>query len=121
MKRALPSLVRLFPPAFRERFGPEIAEDLREDWAAVRARGRLPAVAYGIRAALDLTGAALAEHWNPTLRPTPRGAGGGGAEFHDGKSHGETQEWGETNKKGGGRQSFTRGCGCRSLTGIRQR
>ncbi len=77
MKRALSSLVRLFPPAFRERFALEIAEDLREDWAAARARGRLAALAYGTRAALDLTGAALSEHWNPTLRPTPRSAGGG--------------------------------------------
>jgi hypothetical protein len=45
VKRALCSFVRLFPPAFRERFGPEIAEDLREDWATARARGRLPALA----------------------------------------------------------------------------
>ncbi len=73
----LTSLVRLFPPAFRERFGPEIAQHLREDWAVARSRGPLAALAYGITAALDLGGAALAEHWKPTLRSTPRSRGGG--------------------------------------------
>ena len=77
MSRLLASLVRLFPAAFRERFGPEIVEQVREDWAAARARGRLPALAYALAAALDLVGAALAEHWKPSLRSTPRSAGGG--------------------------------------------
>ncbi len=77
MNRWLVSLVRLFPPAFRARFGPEIVEHLREDWASARARGRLAALAYGLAAAFDLAGAALAEHWKPSLRSTPRSAGGG--------------------------------------------
>ncbi len=54
MSRLLASLVRLFPAAFRERFGPEIVEHVREDWTAARARGRLPALAYALAAALDL-------------------------------------------------------------------
>ena len=62
MSRVLASLVRLFPTAFRERFGPEIIEQVREDWAAARARGRLAALVHGLAAALDLVGAALAEH-----------------------------------------------------------
>ncbi len=77
VSRVLAALVRLFPTAFRERFGPEIVEHVREDWAAARARGRLAALAYALAAALDLVGAALAEHWKPSLRSTPRSAGGG--------------------------------------------
>ena len=77
MSRVLASLVRLFPAAFRERFGPEIIEQVREDWTAARARGRLPALACGLAAAVDLVGAALAEHWKPSWRSTPRRAGGG--------------------------------------------
>jgi putative ABC transport system permease protein len=70
-------LVGLLPSAFRERFGAEIAEQLRADWAAARARGPGAALAYGAAAALDLARTALAEHWNPSLRSTPRNAGGG--------------------------------------------
>ena len=77
MSRVLASLVRLFPTAFRERFGSEIIEQVREDWTAARAHGRLPALAYALAAALDLIGAVLAEHWKPSLRSTPRSAGGG--------------------------------------------
>ncbi len=77
MSRLLAFLIGLFPPAFRERFGPEIAEYLREDWAAARMRGSLAAFAYIIKAALDLLGAALAEHFKPSLRSTetPRNTG----------------------------------------------
>ncbi len=73
MSRLLGLLVRLFPPAFRERFGPEIVEQMREDWMAARARGRLLALGYTVAAALDLVGAGLAEHWRPSLRTVPRG------------------------------------------------
>ena len=48
---------------------------MREDWAAARARGRLAALAYALAAALDLIGTALAEHWKPSLRSTPRERG----------------------------------------------
>ena len=73
----LTSLIGLFPSEFRARFGPEILEHLREDGAAARARGRLAALTYGLAAAIDLVRAALAERWKPTLRTTPRSAGGG--------------------------------------------
>ena len=69
--------VRPPPPAFRERFGPEIIEDLREGWVAARARGRLAAFGFAVSAALYLLGAALAEHWKPSLRTTPHGGEGG--------------------------------------------
>jgi hypothetical protein len=74
MSRWLGGLVRLLPSAFRERFGPEIIEDLREGWVAARARGRVAACGFAVAAALDLLGAALAEHWTPSLRTTPHGA-----------------------------------------------
>ncbi len=77
MSRWLGGLVRLLPSAFRERFGPEILEDLREDWAAVRARGRLAALGYAVAATLDLLGTALAEQWKPSLREIPHGGAGG--------------------------------------------
>jgi hypothetical protein len=77
MSRWLERLLRLLPPAFRERFGPEIVEDMREDWAAVGRRGRLAAFGYAVAATLDLIGTAVAERWKPSLRTTPhRGAGG---------------------------------------------
>jgi predicted permease len=77
MNRWLGGLLRLLPPTFRERFGPEILEDLREDFAAVRARGRLAAFGYAVAATLDLLGVAVAEHWKSSLRETPHGGAGG--------------------------------------------
>ena len=77
MSRWLERLLRLLPPAFRERFGPEIVEDMREDWAAAGSRGRLAAFGYTIAATLGLIGTALAERWKPSLRTTPRGGAGG--------------------------------------------
>jgi len=73
----LSSLVRLLPPAFRERFGSEIVEQVRKDWASARARGRLAALGYSLAAALDLLGAAAAERLRPSLRTVPRSGGGG--------------------------------------------
>jgi len=77
MSRFIGFLVRLFPSAFRERFGPEMAEHLQEDWTAARSRGRLAAVAFIIAVSLDLLGNGLAERWKPSLRSVPRSAGGG--------------------------------------------
>jgi predicted permease len=77
MNRWLVGLLRLLPSAFRERFGPEILEDLREDFAAVRARGRLAAIGYAVATTLDLLGVAVAEHWKSSLRETPHGGAGG--------------------------------------------
>jgi predicted permease len=77
MSRLVAVLLRLFPEPFRERFGPEIADHMREDGVAARARGRFAAITYGIVASLDLIGAAIAERWRPTVRTTPREAGGG--------------------------------------------
>ena len=70
-------LLRLLPPAFRERFGPEIVEDMRADCAAASGRGRLAAFGFMVKATLDLIGTALAEHWQPSWRATPHGGAGG--------------------------------------------
>ena len=70
-------LVRLLPPPFRERFGPEILEDLEQDWAAARAVGRPAALRYMVTATLDLLGIAVAEHCRPSWRTAPRGGEGG--------------------------------------------
>ena len=77
MSPALRSLLRLFPSGFRERFGTEIAADLREGWEIARARGRMAAAAYAVVAGFDLLRASLAERWTPTWRTAPRGGGGG--------------------------------------------
>jgi predicted permease len=77
VSRLLDVGVRLFPTAFRERFGPEIVEQLREDWRVARAGGRLPALGFSLAAALDLLFAALAERLRPSLRTAPRGGAGG--------------------------------------------
>jgi len=77
VNRLLTWLVQLYPAEFRARFGPEITEHLLEDLAAARTRGRLAALACGLATALDLIGAALAEHWKPTWKSGPRSAGGG--------------------------------------------
>jgi predicted permease len=88
MSRALDALLRLLPAGFRERFGPEIAADLREGWALARGRGRAAAAGYAVAAGLDLLRASLAERWTPTWRTAPRGGGGGAVRWlRNGWSH----------------------------------
>jgi putative ABC transport system permease protein len=70
-------LVGLLPPAFRERFGPEILEDMGQDWADARKRGRLVALIHLVMATLDLIGIAVAEHCRPSWQTAPRGGEGG--------------------------------------------
>jgi predicted permease len=70
-------LLGLFPAAFRERYGPEILDQLAEDRAAARARGRLAPLGWALAATLDLLGGAVAEHGRPTWRTSAPGAPGG--------------------------------------------
>jgi hypothetical protein len=77
MSRWPSRLVRLLPPAFWERFGPEILEDMEQDWAAAQARGRPSALRYLVTATLNLLGIAVAEHCRPSWRAAPRGREGG--------------------------------------------
>jgi predicted permease len=54
-------LLRLFPPRFRERFGPDLAEAFDDRVSAARRRGRMRAAAVWARASADLATHGLAE------------------------------------------------------------
>ncbi|MBC7894198.1 MAG: ABC transporter permease [Cytophagaceae bacterium] len=66
MSRVLTSLVRLFPRAFRERFGAGMRETIRHDWHQARCRGAGVSTWFAISTAFDLVRSAAAEHFNPT-------------------------------------------------------
>jgi putative ABC transport system permease protein len=72
VKAALLRLLRLYPVAFRERFGPEMADHLIRDYDAARARGRAAALWHAVTTAVDLVRCALAEHWHPAFRESTR-------------------------------------------------
>ena len=74
MKAALRFLVRLFPAAFRERFGAGMIEDLERDYDRARARGKLAAVWCALATSWDLLRSAVAEHVNPAWVRTQRSA-----------------------------------------------
>ncbi len=59
-------LLRLFPAAFRARFGEEMWAQVRADRAAARRRGRLSLLGYDLATAADLAGSALAERMTPS-------------------------------------------------------
>lgn len=61
MKRILTALIRAFPPGFRARFGREMAEQVRRDYDAARARSLLHAAGFSVRTAADLIRSGLAE------------------------------------------------------------
>jgi predicted permease len=54
-------LLLLFPPAFRRRFGEDMAAVLEDRWRAARGRGARAAVTFWVRAATDLAAHGLAE------------------------------------------------------------
>jgi predicted permease len=75
MRSLLALLLRLFPADFRERFGPEMLEQMQTDLRRTQARGRWSATLFAARTASDLVRAAFAERWSPTLladRPSRR-------------------------------------------------
>ena len=77
MKRALRSLIRLFPGPFREQFGAEISDEIDRDYDAALARGLAAAIVTSLGIALDLLLSAAAERWHPAWPymaavPTPR-------------------------------------------------
>jgi len=74
MNAALRFLVRLFPTAFRERFGAGMIEDLERDYDRARARGKLAAVWCALATSWDLLRSAVAEHVNPAWVRTQRSA-----------------------------------------------
>jgi predicted permease len=65
-------LVRLFPSAFRERFGAGISGDIDSDFERARARGVLATAWFAIATSWDLVRSAVAEHVSPTwIRAQP--------------------------------------------------
>jgi predicted permease len=65
-------LVRLFPSAFRERFGAGITGDIDSDFERARARGVLATAWFAIATSWDLVRSAVAEHVSPTwIRAQP--------------------------------------------------
>ena len=62
----LTRLLRLFPKAFREQFGEDMAEQVGEDWRRARARGGLAGLGFGLATGANLVREALAERVNPT-------------------------------------------------------
>jgi len=71
VKRALLSLVRLFPPAFREQFAADMAEQVERDYDAARARGHPALLWFALATAFDLAKSAAVERWSPTWVHTP--------------------------------------------------
>ena len=61
MRHAYERLLRLYPDAFRRRYGVEMALDFADGWAEARACGRLAALAFLRRAAGDLAVSLLRE------------------------------------------------------------
>jgi putative ABC transport system permease protein len=59
-------LLWLFPAGFRERFGAEMIEQVKEDYGRARARGALPVAWFALLTVLDLLRSGVAEHLNPS-------------------------------------------------------
>jgi hypothetical protein len=71
VKRILLALVRIFPPAFRCRFGAELMEDVSRDYGRARDRGRLAAGWFALTTAAGMVRSGLAERWFPTWAVSP--------------------------------------------------
>lgn len=74
MKVLLACSVRLFPPAFRAAFGADVLAQATADYSRARSLGRLPGLWTALISAVNIVGAAAAEHLRPTwnsLTPSP--------------------------------------------------
>ena len=67
MRHAYDVLLRLYPVAFRRRYGVEMSCDLADGWAEARARGRMASLAFVHRAAGDLA-VSLVREWTRGAR-----------------------------------------------------
>ena len=65
MKSILVRLVRLFPAPFRQQFGADMVEQIREDYDGAASRGRAIALRFALATAFDLVRCALAERFEP--------------------------------------------------------
>ena len=61
MRHAYDMLLRLYPIAFRRRYGVEMSLDFADGWSEARARGRFATLAFVRRAAGDLAVSLLRE------------------------------------------------------------
>ena len=61
MRHAYDMLLRLYPIAFRRRYGVEMSCDFADGWAEARARGRMATLGFVRRAAGDLAVSLLRE------------------------------------------------------------
>jgi putative ABC transport system permease protein len=68
MSRVLRALIRLYPRAFRERFGGGVAAQVEDGYAAARTKGSRAVVAFVLGTAVDLVSSAMAERVHPTWR-----------------------------------------------------
>jgi putative ABC transport system permease protein len=59
------ALLRIYPPPFRERFGPEMLEHCREEWRRAASRGRVALCFSVLATALDLVRMGLVERVRP--------------------------------------------------------
>jgi predicted permease len=66
-------LLLCYPPAFRARFGNELADAFDEGFRASQARGLMPTVAFIVTRLADVVSSGIAERW--AERPTPQPAG----------------------------------------------
>ncbi|MFN8573125.1 MAG: ABC transporter permease [Gemmatimonadaceae bacterium] len=70
MKSFLLSLVRLFPMAFRARFGDELNEMIARDYEAARDQGAVARCWFMLTETADLLGSAIAERVRPVVHTT---------------------------------------------------
>jgi putative ABC transport system permease protein len=63
-------MVRLFPIAFRARFGAAIVEQVERDYDRARERGHVSALLFWLDATWDLVRSSVSEHLNPTWTST---------------------------------------------------
>jgi hypothetical protein len=68
VRHAYDVLLRLYPDAFRRRFGVEMSLDFADGWTAARAGGTVAALAFAWRVAGDLVVSLLRE-WTRGPRP----------------------------------------------------
>jgi predicted permease len=66
MRKVAAALLRLYPDAFRSRFGPEMLEQVTREYADAAADGRAAAAWFTLHTSVDLVRSALAERISPT-------------------------------------------------------
>ena len=71
MRSILELLIRLFPSHFEARFGAEMLDQIRRDYALARTGGLIEAFAFTLATSVDFVGCVVLERCWPTLKRTP--------------------------------------------------